>query len=208
MNRKKLAKLTVCVLVMFTVLSFIPVVNVKAGWPAYLFKKPGYWPWTEGNQILWWWAIGIGATQDIPDDQYSFYRIGWIVSDYEIEVGLDPGPPYQNKLFIDGKEIHMQRFTWTIQKDYFMFPDGVLRTVHTRAWMWIVRFEPGYFEEGKTYEIREVFLVKKPYQTEVSGGLTDSNEWRPYVNYMPGDWVYWYGDVGVVNDQVTYLHAV
>jgi hypothetical protein len=192
---------------MFTVFSFIPVANVKAGWPAYLWKKPGYWPAT-GNQIYWWWLIGIGNTQTIPDDEYSFYRIGWIVSDYEIEAGLDPGPPYQNKLYINGEEIVMQRFVWTVQDEVVVFPDGVERTVHTRAWMWIVRFEPGYFEEGETYEIREVFLVRKPYQVEVSGGLTDSNKWRPYVNYMPGDWQYWYGDVGVINDQITYLHVV
>lgn len=128
---------------------------------------------------------------------------------------MDPGPPYQNHLYINGQKITMQRWVWTIKKNEILFPDGKLVTSNSRAWMWIARFEPGYFKVGKIYEIRLQFMVKKPYQTDVSGGLTDSKKWRPYVNYMSGGgppdapwtWEDWLGPVGVPNDQVHYLHV-
>lgn len=195
---------------MITVFSSISVVNVQAGTPAYVWKKPGWTSYT-GNRILNWWFpwVGIGGDVYIDYDNWSFFRMGWLVSDYEIEMGYDPGPPYQMKLFIDGEEILMKRFSYSYKEELFLFPDGVETDCHVRAWMWHVRFEPGYFEEGKTYEIREVFLVQKPYQ-----GINERG-WRPYVNYMSGggppnapySWEDWYGPVGIENDIVTYLHA-
>lgn len=91
----------------------------------------------------------------------------------------------------------MQRWVWAIPKETVLFPDGVVRTVNSRAWMWIVRFDPGYFEAGNSYKIRTQFLVRKPYQT------SDIKGWRPYVNYMSGGgppdapytWEDWYGEV-------------
>ena len=76
--------------------------------------------------------------------------------------------------------------------------------------MWVVRFDPGYFEAGETYEIRQQFLVQKPYFG------SDIKGWRFYVNYMTGggppdapySWEDWYGAAGVINDQIYYLHVV
>ncbi|MFW9825795.1 MAG: hypothetical protein ACFFE4_22840 [Candidatus Thorarchaeota archaeon] len=210
MNKKNLSKLTLCILLMITVFSFIPVVNVKAGAPAYMWKKPG-WTTDTGNRIWNWWFPWIGTDGHvyIDHDDWSFFRVGWAVSDYEIEMGYDPGPPYQMKLFIDGEEIVMKRFAYAY-KDLSLFPNGELRTAHIRVWMWHVRFEPGYFEKDVTYVIREVFLVRKPYQTD------DSNKWRTYVNHMSGGgppgapytWEDWYGPVDLGNDQITYLHPI
>ncbi|MFW9949809.1 MAG: hypothetical protein ACFFKA_06770 [Candidatus Thorarchaeota archaeon] len=217
MNRNNISKLILLTVLMFTIFS-IPFVSAEPGkWPAYLFKKGGYFPFSDppGYRIWSWWMpwIGPGGHDYLPAENangYCFYRIGWIVSDYEIEMGYDPGPPYQYNLFINDKEIVMQRWTWTVPKGEVLYPDGVVKTVNSRAWMWIVRFDPGYFEAGKTYKIREQFLVQKPYQE------SDDRDWRPYVNYMSGGgppnapftWEDWYGPIGVVNDQIYWLHVV
>ena len=97
MNKNKLTKVTLCILLMSTIFSFLPVVYAdppeewdpwqKGGRPAYMFKKP------IGNWIGLWPYIGPGGYWEIPQNDYSYVRIGWIVSDYEIEQGWDPGPP-------------------------------------------------------------------------------------------------------------------
>ncbi|MFX1480665.1 MAG: hypothetical protein ACFFCI_21455 [Promethearchaeota archaeon] len=195
------------------IFSFFQVAYAEPGkWPAYLFKKEGYLPNTGGQHIGAWYYpfIGPEGHWEVSAGEYCFFRTGWMVSDYEIETGLDPGPPYQYRLFIDDEEITMQRWTWTIPKDTLLFPDGVYRDVKIRAWMWVVRFEPGYFEAGKSYMIRVQFLVQKPYfGSDIVG-------WRFYVNHMTGGgippadftWEDWYGTAGVVNDQFHWLDVV
>ena len=210
MNRNKLSKWTLCILLMFSILSFIPVAFADStpeewgqkpwpwqhgGAPGYRFKKP------SGNWIGGWFWLGPGAEWEIPQDDYSFLRIGWIISDYEIEQGWDPGPPYQFLLFIDGEKVPMKRWARRFKNEDILFPDGEVRNTDSRVWMFTAMFDPYYFEIGD-YEIRIQFLVKNPYQT------SDSNKWRPYQNYMPGDWQSWYGPVGVVNDQYHILHVV
>lgn len=217
MNKNKICKLSLLTVLMFTIFS-VPFVSAEPGkWPAYLFKKAGYFPFSDppGFRIMPWWAMDIepGDHVEVPAELvagYCFYRTGWIVSDYEIKMGYDPGPPYQSNLFINDEEIVMQRWTWTEPKGEVLYPDGVVKIVNSRAWMWIVRFDPGYFEAGKTYKIGEQFLVQKPYQESYDRG------WRPYVNYMSGGgppdapytWEDWYGPVGLVNDFFYYLDVV
>ena len=97
MNKNKFSKLLLCTLLISTIFS-IPVVNAEPGkWPAYLFKKPGYFPNSEipGYHIgAWWWPpIYLTGQWEVPAGEYCFYRTGWIVSDYEIEMGYDPGAP-------------------------------------------------------------------------------------------------------------------
>ena len=198
-------------LLMFAFLSFIPVVNAEPGkWPAYLFKKPGYFGFSGGNWIgAWFWSPpdgpGIEGDWEIPHDQYSFFRTGWMVADYEIEMGYDPGPPYQYNLFINGEKIGMKRWVWT-EKGERIFPDGEFRPYKARAWMWVVRFDPYFFEQGKDYEIRLQFLVKNPYYG------SPSNKWRTYINHLEDITLdtffeYWYGEAGLINDQHHTLHV-
>jgi hypothetical protein len=209
---KKSSKLILLTTLGILIFGFFPIACAEPGkWPAYIFKKPGY-TGVDGYHIGAWYYpfIGIGGHWEVPAGEYCFFRTGWIVSDWEIDTGLDPGPPYQNHLFVNGEEIVMQRWTWTIPKTTSLYPDGVERSVNLRAWMWGVRFDPGYFEAGKSYKIRLQFLVQKPYYGSPSRG------WRPYVNYMSGGgvppadftWEDWYGPVGVVNDQYHWLDVV
>jgi hypothetical protein len=209
MNRNKLSELILCILLIFGIFSFIPVVLAdppeewgskpwpwQRGGPAYLWKKPA------GNWIGAWPWLGPGGYWEIPQDEYSWFRIGWQVSDFEIEAGWDPGPPYKYRLFVDGEEIPMQRWCRTFKDQIVMFPDGVIRTVDSRAWMFIATFDPGFFELGE-HEIRVQFLVKKPYIG------SDSNKWRFYTNYQSGPgFEAWYGPVGLVNDQFHTLNVV
>jgi len=214
MNRNKLVKLTLCMLLMFSIFSFFPVAFAdppeewgpkpwlwqKGGRPAYLFKKPA------GNWIGAWYWLGPGADWWIPQDDYSYFIIGWIVSDYEIEAEWDPGHPYQFLLFIDGENIPMKRWSRNFKNEEVEFPDGVTRIVDSHAWMFTARFDPDYFEIGD-YEIRVQFLVKNPYFG------SDSNKWRFYENHMTGgtpgnSFEDWYGPVGLVHNQFHTLHVV
>ncbi len=193
----------------------IPVAYAEPGkWPAYLFKKPGYFGFSGGNHIGAWYYPFIGPgghwEVNITAMEYCFFRSGWAVSDYEIETGLDPGPPYQMNLFIDDEEITMQRWSWVIPKDTVLYPDGVWRDTKTRVWMWVVRFDPGYFEAGKSYKITYQFLVHGQYfGSNIKG-------WRFYVNHMTGGgippadftWEDWYGTAGVINNNFHWLDVV
>lgn len=209
MNRSKLTKLILCMLLMVTVFSVFPVVNAstpedwgpkpwpwqKGGWPAYIYKKDA------GNWIGGWPFLGVGGEWWIPHDEASWFRMGWQVSDFEIEAGWDPGPPYKFRLFVDGEEIHMQAWARHFKAATVMFPDGVERTVTSRAWFCYASFDPDFFEVGD-HEIRFQFLVKKPYIG------SDSNEWRYYANYQDGEgFIYWYGDVGLEWNQIHILHV-
>ena len=207
-NRNKLLKLTLCMLLMASIFSFFPAALADStpeewgpkpwpwqhgGAPAYRFKKP------QGNWIGLWPFLGPGADWGIPQDEPSWIRIGWIVSDFEIEAGWDPGPPYQFRLFIDGEEIPMKRWARHYKNEDVMFPDGVVRNVDSRAWMCMASFDPYYFEIGP-HEIRLQMLVKKPYFG------SDSKEWRFYENHLTGgtpgnSFEDWYGPAGLVWDQ-------
>ena len=210
---KKSSKLILLTTLGILVFGFFPIACAEPGkWPAYLFKRPGYLPGTGGYHIGAWYYpfIGPGGHWEIPAGEYAFFRSGWIVSDYEIETGLDPGPPYQMKLFIDGEKITMQRWTWVLPKDTVLYPDGVWRDTKTRAWMWVVRFDPGYFEAGKSYKITYQFLVHGQYFG------SDIKGWRFYVNYMTGGgvlpadftWEDWYGTAGEINNNFHWLDVV
>ena len=210
MNKYNLAKIMLGLFLVFSILSMIPVAKAAppeewgpkpwpwqhGGWPAYLYKKPrgnwiGAWPFLYPDMDEWW----------IPHDDYSWFRMGWQVSDFEIEVGWDPGPPYEFRLIIDGEEIHMQRWCRRYKDELVTFPDGVDRIVDSRAWFCSVVFDPYYFEVGD-HEIRFQFLVKKPYYG------SDSNEWRYYVNYHEGEmFEWWYGEFGLVWDRCHTLHV-
>jgi len=223
MNRNKIVKLTLCMLLMVSIFSLFPVVladkppKEKEPWqggpPAYIFKKPGYLPkWVDpvngGNWIGGWLWLGVGGEMGIPQDDYSMFRIGWQVSDYEIEQGWDPGPPYKFKLFVDGEEINMQRYSRHFKDMEVTFPNGEFLIVDSHAWMFCVRFDPYFFELG-AHEIRLQMLVKKPYFG------SDSNEWRFYTNYLTGGgplpdiptFEDWYGLAGLEWDQVHTLHV-
>ena len=216
MNRNKLVKLTLCMLLMVSIFSLFPVVladkppKEKEPWqdggpPAYLFKKPGYFEWSGGNWIGGWFWLGPGGYWEIPQDGYSYLRIGWIISDYEIEQGWDPGPPYKFRLFVDDEEIVMQRWARHYKDEEVEFPNGEVHTTDSHAWMFSARFDPNFFELGY-HEIRIQFLVKKPYFG------SDSNEWRFFENFLTGgtpgnSFEDWFGPVGVVNDQFHWLYV-
>jgi hypothetical protein len=200
---------------MSTIFSFIPLVYAdppeewdpwqKGGEPAYLFKKPGYFWWSGGNWIGGWVWLGPDGYWEMSQDAYSSFRIGWIISDYEIEMGWDPGPPYQFRLFVDGEEIVMQRWARHFKNWEVLFPNGEVHTTDSHVWMWSVRFDPNYFELGY-HEIRLQMLVKKPYYG------SDSKEWRFFENHLTGgvDPEYfedWYGPAGLVWDQTHTLYV-
>ena len=227
MNRNKLSTWILCILLTFSIFSFIPVAFAdstpeewgpkpwpwqKGGQPAWFFKKPA------GNWIGGWpflfpganWPLIVGDP-GIPHDDYSYFIIGWQVSDYEIEMEWDPGPPYKFLLFIDDEKIPMKRWARNF-KDVEMGPfpdDGAYRIVDIDVSMFVASFDPYYFEPG-VYEIRLQMLVKNPYFESDGAG---SNKWRFYENHLSGGWYPeafedWYGPAGLEWNQVHYLHVV
>ncbi|MEJ2279791.1 MAG: hypothetical protein P8Y70_18910 [Candidatus Lokiarchaeota archaeon] len=154
--------------------------------------------------------IGPGGEWGIPRDDYSFLRVGWITSKYEIDQGWDPGPPYEFRLFIDGQEIPMQRWSRNYKDQEVLYPDGEFRIVNSHVWVFFVSFDPYFFELGP-HEIRLQMLVHKPYFG------SESNNWRFYTNYLTGGgdpmnpdvptFEDWYGPAGLVWDQYHTLYV-
>ena len=96
-----------------------------------------------------------------------FFRIGWALSEEELENDWAPKNPWKFRLFINEEEINLQR--------YGVKPDKTLGIVKMTVWYHI--FGPGFFEAEGDYLLRFEFWVRKPYQGD---GL---NHWRIFVDY-------------------------
>ncbi|MFX1241392.1 MAG: hypothetical protein ACFFA7_09110 [Promethearchaeota archaeon] len=168
-NRSKLIpKVFVGLAVLTTILGITSV--ARAGAPPFI------WEYFQYNVISWGWDV------EIPQDEPCLWAVGTACTDWEIETGYYPEPPFNHEVYIDGEKIVLRRFVFYDEFGYvFGIPD-------TKWFCFYHVFEAGYFTNGVHNVIHEV-LVQKPYAGSETYG------WRVFVNYEGP--VNLYGEVGV-----------
>jgi len=153
MNKSTLiTKSSLFVALILILISFIPTIQAEVP----LAKIPR---WQNIGWPIWWdddSEAGIDATEE------SCFRVGLVQSVEEKEKDWFPGPPYNIRLYINGIEIGLRRFTHRVGDLFFEF---------------YAIFEPGYFNQEEDYTIKFEIWVLKPYQGD---GL---NEWRIFYDY-------------------------
>lgn len=154
MNKSKLiSKVVVFLALVILPICFIP--SSQAGVPPFLDPPPGqyigYYPWDE---------------RDISASEYSYFRVGFGYTTEEIENEWWPKNPYSVRLFFDGVEIPLPRYT--------LYDTEGEEPIHW--WYFYQIFKPGYFTPNDHILVRIEVYVHGSYLG------SDSNEWRLFIN--------------------------
>lgn len=155
MNKPKLiSKIIVFVALGIFITSFIP--SSQAGMPPFIDPPPGqyigYYPW-DGRSI--------------SASEYSYFRVGFGYTTEEIENNWWPKNPYRVRLFFDGVEIPLRRFTLHNTEE----------EEPKHWWFFYQIFKPGYFTPNDHIVVRIEVYVHGSYLG------SDSNEWRHFINF-------------------------
>ncbi|MFX1469148.1 MAG: hypothetical protein ACFFB8_10830 [Promethearchaeota archaeon] len=125
---------------------------------------PFMWNYMPDNVISW------GIDLEVPQNEPSLYLCATACTDWEIETGFYPKPPFNHKVYIDGEKIVLRRCVFYDEEGYvFGIPE-------TKWYVFYQIFEAGYFTLGEHNVIHEVY-VQKPYAGSETYG------WRIFVNY-------------------------
>jgi len=172
-RKKKITRFAMVTTLVVLIFCLFP--TVLAGRPPFIQKLPG----DNNLRAPWWFGEFIEDPPGSGEYYYSYeewefdsteelyFRMGWGLSEEELENDWAPKNPWKYKLFINDEEINLQRYDVKAVK-----ASGILKVSY-----WYHIFEPGYFIVGEEYLLRFEFWVRRPYQGD---GL---NHWRIYVDY-------------------------
>lgn len=155
-RNKLIPKILVGMAVLLTIVSLTTSAN--AGMPPFI------WQYMPQNIISW------GIDLEVPQNEPCLYLCASGNDEWEIETGFFPKPPFNHKVYIDGKEIVLRRCVFYDEEGY------VFGVPEVKWYVFYQIFEAGYFSLGE-HEVIHKVLVQKPYKgSEVYG-------WRIFVNY-------------------------